>query len=62
MYRLVACPECIHSEEIEIVHIDGITRVYICHNDKSKEYGIIHADFFECRLASYEGGKDFLTQ
>lgn len=57
-YTLIACTNCRHSEEIKIVHIDGITRIYICHNTDIKEYGILHAEFFECRLHE----KDFLTQ
>lgn len=62
MYRLVACTECIHSAEVKMVDCDDVIRFFVCHNRKSKEYGIVHADFFECRLATYEGGKDFLTK
>lgn len=50
MYNLVACKNCRYAEEIQIIHFDGTTYIYICHNDKSKEFGLVHAEFYECRL------------
>jgi len=50
MYNLIACQDCNYSEELQIVHSDGVTCLYICHNENSREFGVIHAWFYECRL------------
>lgn len=54
MYQLTSCPDCIYSTEIKVADLDDITFLYLCHNKNSREYGIFHADFFECRLTTYE--------
>lgn len=54
MYNLIACPQCKHSEEIELIDMIGFKSIYICHNENSSEYGILHAEFFECRLSEHE--------
>ncbi len=27
------CPNCKHAEELEIIHKDGTTYLYVCHHD-----------------------------
>ena len=51
MYNLIACPNCKHSEEIELIDMVSFLRIYICHRAESAEYGVVHAEFFECRLS-----------
>ncbi len=54
-YISVKCRDCRFAEEIEIHHLDGTSRIYICHNEKSKEFGRVRADFYECRLKDDPG-------
>lgn len=54
-YISVKCRDCRFAEEVEIHHLDGTSRIYICHNEKSKEFGRVHADFYECRLKDDPG-------
>ena len=54
MYNLIACPDCVHSEEIELIDMVSFRRIYICNRADSAEYGIVHAEFFECRLSEHE--------
>lgn len=58
MYNLIACQNCKYSEELQIFHGDGTTSIYICYKKDSKEFGLLHAWFFECRMHE----KDFLPQ
>lgn len=51
MYNLITCPDCVHSEEIELIDMVSFRRIYICHRAESAEYGVVHAEFFECRLS-----------
>lgn len=54
MYNLIACQDCRHADELAIHNSDGTTLLYMCRNDKSREYGILHAYFFECRMRESE--------
>lgn len=50
MYNLIDCQNCKHSQELILNHIDGTTCIYLCHNPDSREYGMVHAYFYECRM------------
>ena len=52
--KIMQCPNCDFSEEIELIHKDGMNYIYICHNSKITDYGKLHADFYICKELSYE--------
>lgn len=54
MYNLIACQDCRHAYELAVNNSEGTILLYMCHNHDSREYGILHAYFFECRLRESE--------
>lgn len=44
------CNRCNYAEELKIDHINGISYVYICYNQKSDGYGTVNSEFYSCGL------------
>lgn len=55
----IPCPECNKSEEIVIAHHDGVSKIYMCHNRRSVEFGRLHADYFGCELENKAEVEDY---
>lgn len=47
------CPNCKHAEELEIIHKDGTTYLYVCHHDDIVQiflYGKVWAGIHTCHF------------